>query len=356
MVFTNDTRKSRAMRFFSALMFLLFAGLLAATTAQANSNKVVVVDDVNATPSGLDGGFSSTGLTTYFWNPNPTTIELNGPPIGEYARAVDSAPGGTASATWTLGVIDTGHGAGRYSFEAYIPDDAGGNASGLTYTVQGNGGIDCSTGTFTTITSFTGISHNREGDWLSLGTATITGFTCVRVVLTNASASPPARVWFDAIRMTRESESSGSIVDMPSTNTGFSAGTTYITSATLATPTQLATMTFTCPRSGEVTVTATGESAAVANAGGAFMGLAYSITKDSTTTDTGNVVQSSALSTFNGDANRDFLIVQRNDTCTQGTTVTYRLMGYATTPATKIGGVGGNSFIWNARLVGVYTP
>lgn len=356
MVFTNDTRKSRAMRFFSTLMFLLFAGLLAATTAQANSNRIIVVDDSAGASDGFSDGYSQTGFNTAIWSPNPTTIELNGPPIGELAHYVDSAPGGVATSTWTMGVIGTGHGAATYSFDAFIPDDVGGNASGLTYTVQTNGGTDCNSGTFTALTSFTAIAHNREGVWLPLGSATITGLTCVRVVLTNASNSPAARVWADAIRMTRETESSGSIVDMPSTNTGFAAGTTYITSATIGTPTQLATMTFNCPRTGKVTVTATGESAAVGNAGGAFIGLAYSITKDSTTTDTGNVVQSSALSTFNGDANRDFLVVQRSDTCAQSTTVTYRLMGYATTPATKIGGVAGNSFIWNARLIGVYTP
>ena len=73
------------------------------------------------------------------------------------------------------------------------------------------------------------------------------------------------------------------------------------------------------PASGIVVVTGSGESTAKSNfAGNAFIGLAYSIARDSNATDNGNVAQSSALAVFNGDANRDFLNVQRVDACTPG--------------------------------------
>ena len=103
-----------------------------------------------------------------------------------------------------------------------------------------------------------------------------------------------------------------------------------------------------CPASGLLAVTGSGESAARSNfAGNAFIGLAYSIARDSTATDNSNVVQSSALAVFNGDANRDFLNVQRVDSCTPGVTNTYRLTAYATTPQT---GIASQSFVWNGRL------
>ena len=54
------------------------------------------------------------------------------------------------------------------------------------------------------------------------------------------------------------------------------------------------------------------------------------------------MVQSSALAVFNGDANRDFLNVQRVISCTAGlSTTTYRLTAYRTTPDTNPG-----SFVW----------
>jgi hypothetical protein len=87
------------------------------------------------------------------------------------------------------------------------------------------------------------------------------------------------------------------------------------------------------------------------NAGTAFIGLAYSIARDSLATDNGNVVQSSALAVFNGDTNRDFLNVQRVDSCTPGLTYTYRLTAYRTTPDTSA-----TSFVWNGRLTAISLP
>ena len=127
----------------------------------------------------------------------------------------------------------------------------------------------------------------------------------------------------------------------------FAPGTTFVGSATNATPTIVTSMNIVCPASGKAIVTASGESAAKSNfAGNAFIGLAYSIARDSTATDNGNVVQSSALAAFNGDANRDFLNVQRSDTCTPGLSYTYYLTVYATTPQTSIPG---GSFVWNGQ-------
>ena len=95
-----------------------------------------------------------------------------------------------------------------------------------------------------------------------------------------------------------------------------------------------------------------GESTALSNsAGTAFIGLAYSIARDSFATDNSNVVQSSALAVFNGDANRDFLNLQRVDSCTPGLTATYRLTAYRTTPDT-----GAGSFVWNGRLAAIALP
>ncbi len=101
--------------------------------------------------------------------------------------------------------------------------------------------------------------------------------------------------------------------------TGFATGSTLIGSASNSSPTIVSTLPVTCPASGAVLITGAGESAALStNPGTAFIGFAYSIARDSFATDNTNVVQSSALAVFNGDANRDFLNVQRVDSCTPG--------------------------------------
>jgi hypothetical protein len=134
----------------------------------------------------------------------------------------------------------------------------------------------------------------------------------------------------------------------------FAPGTMLVGSATNATPTIVTTLNIVCPASAKTIVTASGESAAKSNfAGSAFIGLAYSIARDSTATDNGNVVQSSALAAFNGDANRDFLNLQRSDTCTPGQPSTYYLTVYATTPQTSIPG---GSFVYNGGLVAILAP
>ena len=116
---------------------------------------------------------------------------------------------------------------------------------------------------------------------------------------------------------------------------GFASGTSFVASAANATPTAITSLATICPASGLLVVTGSGESAAKSSfAGNAFIGLAYSIARDSTATDNTNVVQSSALAIFNGDANRDFLNVQRVDACTPGQSTPTTLTAYATTPQT----------------------
>ena len=138
------------------------------------------------------------------------------------------------------------------------------------------------------------------------------------------------------------------------TTSGLAAGTTFVTSASNAAPTMVMTLQVVCPASGVLSVTASGESAAVSGVGGnAFIGLAYSISRDSTATDNGNVVQSSALASFNGDANRDFLNVQRVDSCTPSQSYAYTLTAYATTPETNVSNA---SFVWNGRLTATSLP
>jgi Kelch motif/Galactose oxidase, central domain len=139
---------------------------------------------------------------------------------------------------------------------------------------------------------------------------------------------------------------------LSSPGAGIAAGTSSIGSAANATPTIITTLPITCPATGSVLVSGSGESTALSSyAGTAFIGLAYSIARDSVGTDNSNVVQSSALAVFSGDANRDFLNVQRVDSCSPGVISTYRLTAYRTTPDTSAA-----SFVWNGRLTATTLP
>ena len=134
---------------------------------------------------------------------------------------------------------------------------------------------------------------------------------------------------------------------------GFAPGSTFVASASNATPTAITSLATICPASGLLVVTGSGESAAKSSfAGNAFIGVAYSIARNSSATDNTNVVQSSALAIFNGDANRDFLHVQRVDAAPRGGPH-LSLTAYATTPQTSI--VNG-SFVWNGRLTASAGP
>ena len=54
---------------------------------------------------------------------------------------------------------------------------------------------------------------------------------------------------------------------------------------------------------------------------------------------------------YNGDQNRDFLSIQRFDSCTKGQSITYNLVGYRAQAQTTA-----TSYIWNARLSAIFTP
>jgi hypothetical protein len=245
-----------------------------------------------------------------------------------------------------------------FALISFIPDDATSTGTAVAYSVQSTSwGLFSGCGTaWTDVSGFpVTVDHSsREGNWAQIGTAQLAPSTCYRVIMTNANNSAQ-RIAANAVRAERLFESALTVNDIPRVKSLITAGTTFITSNSNAVPTIVTTLTVQCPvlsNSGQVMVVGSGESAAVTNvAGNNFNGLAYSIAKNSTATDNANVVQSSSLAVFNGDANRDFLHVERVDTCAAGESITYRLTGYRSQAAT-----GPSSFIWNGRLTAQYFP
>jgi len=297
-----------------------------------------------------DTSFSVTGTWTNVFP--PATYQSTNPTFyGEFYRRVAASGGATtATAIWEFGLLGS-FVPGPYAFDAFIPDNLDNSGTAVVYRLESAPfGLFSGCGAYTIDTTFTGVNADSfEGRWVSIGTATVQPFTCYRLVLTN-QGNAGSFILANAVRAERQFESSSTVVDIPRVNTAFAAATTNITSNSNAVPTIVTTLTVTCPRAGNVVVTGSGESAAVSTvAGTAFNGLAYSISKGSVATDNTNVVQSSSLATFNGDANRDFLNVQRYDTCVEGESITYRLTGYRAQPAT-----GTSSFIWNGRLIANY--
>src|SRR5262249_256898 len=143
------------------------------------------------------------------------------------------------------------------------------------YMVSSNpaGGVDSNAGMALTTHAITGLTN---------GTAYT--FTVIAI---NANGPSPSSVPSNSVTPS-------------ATGTGFAAGTHPITSALNATPTIITTLPVTCPAAGALIISASGESTALSNfAGTAFIGLAYSIARDSVATDNSNVVQSSALAVFN---------------------------------------------------------
>ena len=297
-----------------------------------------------------DPAFSVTGTWTAV-SP-PASSSVNPTFYGEFYRSVAASGGAAnATATWEFGTLAPSP--GLYSFDAFIPDSGDFSGDSVVYRLeQAPFSLFSGCGAYTTLVTFAGVNaDNFEGRWLQIGTQALEPGTCYRLVLTNGGASnAPGFILANAVRAERLFESSATITDMPRVASAFTAGTTNITSTSNAAPTIVTTLTVTCPQIGTVMVTASGESAAQTNVNGTnFNGLASSISMNSTATDNNNVVQSSALATFNGDANRDFLNVQRTDSCTAGQSITYRLTSYRSQAAT-----GPASFIWNGRLVAQY--
>ncbi|MCX7043078.1 MAG: hypothetical protein NT117_10545 [Gammaproteobacteria bacterium] len=343
------SRRSGSRRTAVAFQALLALGLAVPAPGEAADEKFVVVDDGQA-------GFTAGPFTLRTWSPGGPCC-LIGPPVGTGAHTVDSRNEGVA--IWNFGVVQA-DGGGSYSFEAYLPDVVLAS-TGANYWIESgaqSAPLSCAATQYSQLSLVSAyIAPTLRGSWFHIGTVQLAGQPCVRVVVgRNPLSSSTGNMWADAIRMQRLFEDARTIPDMPKLESITAPATNFITSASNAAPTVLASISFACPRDGNVTISASGESAAVSTAGSAFIGLAYSISKDSTATDNSNVVQSSALSTFAGDANRDFLYLQRVDSCTEGLSVTYRLTGYATTAQTKISGGAGQSFIWNPRLIVAYTP
>ena len=344
-IWTRGKRPVLAMAFVA----LAAVGFTPAAMAFGNTSKILVVDNSDATVSGTAQGVSSTGTwtTVYFDNLSNST-NLSGPPYGTNARYVASSATETATFAWYTGQLFVGPG-GAYTIEAFMPDDTQGNLSNAQYTVQRGSSTSCSSSTWTTIATLTGDQQNSDGAWIALGSVTFDQPVCYRVVLSNIGTAG-SYVWADAMRFQRAYEHKLTIPDMPTVSSSANTAEVLITSSTGATPTQIRQLIFTCPANGYVLVTGSGESVANSNAVG-YMGLAYSIAKDSTAADINNVIQSSAQSEYNGDQNRDFLSIQRFDSCTKGQSITYNLVGYKAQAQTT-----STSYIWNARLSAIYTP
>jgi hypothetical protein len=332
-----------------------------AWASSATPAKFVIFDDQDTTPP-----YSSTGSWTYV--PNPSTTLLNSPAYGWSAYYTtglgNTAVAPTATAIWTFN--DIAIATGSYAIDIYMPAVILGINDAAPYSLQvsnkAGSFIPTCDGTqpWTDVTTFT-FDQNavvNEGQFRrALPSVTLTAGKCYRLVLRNNSAGT-GRIYADAVRVERLFESKATIPDMPFVTQMAATGVAYITSAVQATPTIVGSpLSVTCPASGYVLVTATGESFAKStSASSAYMGLAYSISLNSTASDAAVLVQSSALGVYNGDANRDFLSVQRVDGCSAGQTLAYRLTGFATTGTTNVTGFAAGSFLYNGRLVAQYFP
>lgn len=296
-----------------------------------------------------DTQFCVTGVWAFATPPTDSTF--NNPTFyGQNFRTIAASGGAeTATARWEFGILAPSP--GLYSFDAFIPDTQDSSGTAVIYRLQSAPWTLMSgCGTYANLVTFAGVNADTaEGRWLQIGTQALQPVTCYRLVLSN-QGNTGAVIQANAVRAERMFESSATITDMPRLASNFAPGTTFITSNSSAVPTIIATLTVTCPESGQVITLGSGESAAQSGlAGSNFIGLAYSISKNSTASDPATVVQSSALAVFNGDANRDFLNVSRIDNCADGESITYRLTGYRAQPATSTA-----SFMWNGRLTGQF--
>jgi hypothetical protein len=328
------------------LVAALFALLAFNAFGFGTSARFVIVTNQDAASSSLSGT----------WNTQspPACSGCNPTFYGEYYVSTPGSGGAeTAAWQWNFGTLASIP--GPYSFDAFVPDTGNNSGTAVIYRLESSPynlfSGTCGS-TYSLVTTFSPVSlDNYEGRWAPIGTATLNPSTCYRLVLSN-SGNSGAIIPANAVRAERLYESSYTVVDIPRVSSVLAAGTTSITSNSNAAPTIIATLTVTCPAAGQVLVTGSGESAAVTSiAGNNFNGLAYSISKNSTATDNNNVVQSSSLAVFNGDANRDFLSVQRVDSCASGESITYRLTGYRAQVAT-----GTSSFMWNGRMVAQFYP
>lgn len=337
-----------------AIVCLAAVGFSSNALAFGTTVKAFVADNADPAPSSGARTYaqatSGTWSTRYFDNNDATVTNLNAPAYGINASEGTSALAESATFSWFTGAIEVGPG-GNFTIEAYVPDDVNSTITDAEYKVYKGNSIFCSSATFTLVTTITGVNQqDGEGTWMPLGVVNFDTSACYKVVLSNKSAVAGRATWADAIRFQRSFEFKATIPDMPVVASGGNTSAVTITSNSGATATQIRQLIFTCPANGYVLVTGSGESVAKSDAVG-YMGLAYSIAKDVTAADINNVIQSSAQSEYNGDENRDFLSIQRFDSCTKGQSITYNLVGYRAQAQTTAA-----SYIWNARLSVVYTP
>jgi hypothetical protein len=329
-----------ACRFFLGLAIFVLAVPMASAVITGNPSKFIVLDNT-------DTGFSTTGTWATVTSGDASLV---GPTYGYNTRTHLGAATETAVAIWSMGSFPSA--TGSYGFDVFIPATVGVINNAANYRLQQDNGCN---GTWSNVGSFAVFDQNtivNEGQFRRIGTMTLNFGVCYRVVLSTQSTDTTHLLYADAVRVERLFESKATIPDMPFVVTGFAAATTNITSTSNAAPLIVTSVTFACPANGNVLLTGSGESTAQStNPSTAFIGLAYSIATNSTATDNANVVQSSALAVFNGDANRDFLNVQTVKSCTAGVSNTYRLTAYRTTPDT-----GPASFIWNGRLTAQFFP
>jgi hypothetical protein len=333
-----------------ALVAVVALGFAPAAFAFGNGAKTFILDNADPAVSSGSGPYTSvTGSWSTGTFSNSSSTTLNAPAYGTSMRYLDSALTETATFNWYTGQLTVGPGGG-FTIEAFMPDDVLVNPTDAKYTVYRGSSSNCSTATWTLLNTYFANQSTNDGTWIPLGVSTFDQDVCYKITLSNISGTAGNRVIADAIRLQRIYEHKGTIPDMPVVASGGNAGSVDITSNLGATPTQIRQLIFTCPANGKVLVTGSGESVAKSNAVG-YMGLAYSIAKDSTAADINNVIQSSAQSEYNGDENRDFLSIQRFDTCTKNQSITYNLVGYRAQAQTTT-----TSYIWNARLSVVFTP
>lgn len=335
-----------------ALVAIAAVGFAPAAMAFGNTSKILIADNTDPTVAAGSGPYTSrtgTWTTSNFNNTDSSTSQLEGPPYGISAARTTSVTGAaTATFAWYTGQLIVGPG-GPYTIEAYVPDDTLSDTT-VTYRIERGSSSDCSTATWTQISSVARDQSAGEGTWMGLGVFTFDQNVCYRVTLDNVGTGTGATVWADAIRFQRAYEHKLTIPDMPNVFSANNAGAITITGTSGGTATDIRTLTVTCPANGKVLVNGSGESVAKSNAVG-YMGIAYSIAKDTAVADINTVIQSSAQSEYNGDENRDFLSIQRFDACTKGQSITYHLVGYLAQPQTTTA-----SYIWNARLSAIFTP
>jgi hypothetical protein len=308
----------------------------------------------------LGGVVSGTGWSnkTFLNGTSGSAPAMIGPPNGEGSRYSLTAASETGYFQWDFfdkfGAIDAGPG-GSYNLSAYVINDGDSTASLVTYRIYRApfNVSPAACGTYSLVTSYTFDQNASEGRWGNVGTFSLpSGLSCVRVQLSNQSSSTGDYVWADALNLVRTFESRSTIPDMPRIVDNSTVGNVFVTAPpNAATPTTLTSLTFTCPASGSVLITGSGEATIVSGLSGTgFAGLYFSLVSGSTQFDASAAWQMSSKFDFNGDAARQMVNAQKRFSCSAGTSVQYRLV------ATLRDNASASSNVFNPTLTSVYTP